>query len=801
MRALFCSSLLACSVMSAAVLIKIPNGDFEQEGQFWQIRDQGMSRIIPEAACHGKYGLRIVDDSEERGSEMQSQQLPIKAERVYRLDFMARSTGNSQGVGIYLQFYDAEGNCMTTQRDRSEMIYTFQAGADWAPFRVMVQAPAKAATFALRIHSFNAELAQADLDDFALWELSEEEVAAVPRRDIMIFSSHPSANIDAMRQIVPREDFLARLSQVRSSPHPRLFADGERFAELKALALEEGIHQRLRDRYLFLADGLLEVPPCERVMTGRRLLGISRLALYRISTLALSYRISGNVLYRDRCLEEMRAVASFSDWNPKHFLDVAEMTLALATGYDWLYDEMSPADRALCADAIISKGLKSTALNAHWVTATNNWGAVCHAGMIAGALAVAELDPDIAEQRLYSALCNLAIPMRAYAPRGNYPEGPGYWEYGTGFNVLALAMITEAFGTDFGLAELPGFRETGRYNDYLSGPSGFMFNYADSGRGRRRSQSVVWWFARYFQEPELVASYERAALERLSASRGKINASRNNGWFRAFEYLWVFPEGEAERQAAQALPLVWDGQGSVPIVVMRNSWDDDMATYVGLKGGSPRASHGHMDIGSFVLDAGRTRWALDLGAESYHRLESMGVGLWNSRQDGDRWRLFRLNNFSHNTLTIDGQLQIAASSSPVLSVQSDPAEALLDLSPAYAHDCESATRRVRLDADGSVTMTDEISGLKPGVTVVWGLTTNQKIHAQDEQSVTLSDGKQQFRISHGAGKGQWRVIDVRQPQPEFRGDSQNANCHRVELHCQAAQDGKMNIVVQLGLLK
>ena len=32
-------------------------------------------------------------------------------------------------------------------------------------------------------------------------------------------------------------------------------------------------------------------------------------------------------------------VLSFTDWHPKHFLDVAEMTTALALSYDWLYHD------------------------------------------------------------------------------------------------------------------------------------------------------------------------------------------------------------------------------------------------------------------------------------------------------------------------------------------------------------------------------------------------------------------------------------------------------------------------------
>ena len=53
---------------------------------------------------------------------------------------------------------------------------------------------------------------------------------------------------------------------------------------------------------------------------------------------------------------EMKAVAAFPDWNPSHFLDVAEMTNALAIGYDWLYDDLTPTDRATIRAAIVEAG-------------------------------------------------------------------------------------------------------------------------------------------------------------------------------------------------------------------------------------------------------------------------------------------------------------------------------------------------------------------------------------------------------------------------------------------------------------
>lgn len=47
------------------------------------------------------------------------------------------------------------------------------------------------------------------------------------------------------------------------------------------------------------------------------------------------------------------------DWNPSHFFDVAEIAAAVATGYDWLYQTLTPERRTMCEQAIIEKALKT----------------------------------------------------------------------------------------------------------------------------------------------------------------------------------------------------------------------------------------------------------------------------------------------------------------------------------------------------------------------------------------------------------------------------------------------------------
>lgn len=55
--------------------------------------------------------------------------------------------------------------------------------------------------------------------------------------------------------------------------------------------------------------------------------------------------------------------------------------------------------------------------------------------------------------------CLLTNPkaLSAYGPDGGYPEGFHYWGYGTSFQVLLIAALESALGTDAGLSEYPGF--------------------------------------------------------------------------------------------------------------------------------------------------------------------------------------------------------------------------------------------------------------------------------------------------------------------------------------------------------
>jgi len=574
--------------------------------------------------------------------------------------------------------------------------------------------------------------------------------------------------------------------------HPLLFADRDTFEALRREAQADGLAKRALGRLAADAERLLALPPAKRELEGRRLLGVSRLVLSRISSLAMAFRLTGNPAYRDRAAAEMLAVAAFTDWNPSHFLDVAEMTLAMAVGYDWLYHDLDDATRQTVADAILEKGLRTSLKHTGWVRASNNWGQVCHAGMLAGALALMDRHEALAAEIAHRAVVNLPRSMHAFAPNGCYPEGPGYWSYGTDFNVLAIALLEGVLKSDYGLTELPGFKATADYPDLVTGPSGMTFNYADGGMGRD-TDCAIWWFAKRLGRPDLLAYFERDAFLRYCDARPKPSATRAGNRLFAFTLFWLQPLPE---NLAPRAPLNWSSGGSVPITIQRSSWDNASALFVGLKAGSPSAPHGHMDAGSFVLDARGVRWAYDIGAESYHGIESRKMNLWSPAQDSDRWRIFRLSSLSHNTLVIDGQLQLAKGKATVRSFRDAPdSEAVLDLSPVYTN-AASVIRSGTLLADGTYRLTDTLKGLRPGAVVRWGMVTKASLGPGPgrEGTLTLSESGKRLRLAalHDPATV-WKTYEVAKPPAPW--DSPNKGMVMVGFEAVAPDSGELTLAV------
>ena len=293
------------------------------------------------------------------------------------------------------------------------------------------------------------------------------------------------------------------------APHPRLLLrGGEEVAVRERIAAEPEV--ALADSIILAACGqMLGQPPVERVKIGKRLLHVSREALKRIFYLSYVWRIHGGEAYAERAVQEMMAVCRFKDWNPTHYLDVGEMTMAVAIGYDWLYPVLTQAQRDSVAAAVRRMAFETSRNRKHawFYGSNNNWNQVCNAGLSFGAIALYEACPDEADALLGKCLETIPQPLGAYSPEGGYPEGYNYWGYGTSFQVMLLAALESAYGTDFGLLDDAGagFLRTGEFLRMMSTPIGHCYNFYDSGRWAS-FQYMQAYFGRVSGDPSLLGT-------------------------------------------------------------------------------------------------------------------------------------------------------------------------------------------------------------------------------------------------------------------------------------------------------
>ena len=570
--------------------------------------------------------------------------------------------------------------------------------------------------------------------------------------------------------------------------HPRiLLFEGEEKAILEQI--ETGgtwgkIHSVIMDE----CENLLQQEPLERIQIGRRLLSTSREYLRRVFYLSYAYRMTGDERFSGHAERHLLKAAGFSDWNPTHFLDVAEMTMALAIGYDWLFDELQDTSKQIIKEAIVKKGLEpSYNEDYNWfLQAEHNWNQVCNAGMTFGALAIREDHPGLADSVINRAFETIPLAMHDYRPDGAYPEGYGYWGYGTSFNVVFLSAVEKALGTDRELSASPGFLKTAGFLQHMLAPSNVCYNWGDCG-ARGNLNPAMFWFAAKNNDPSLLWS-ERKFLETDDFSRFARN--------QFLPVLMIWGKNIPLDQIQAPASKVWMGQGKNPVCLMRTSWTDPDAIYLGFKAGSPSVNHGHMDVGSFMMEADGIRWVADFGSQNYESLESKGMSIFGRTQDAERWTIFRLNNYAHSTLTINDELQKVEGYAKIdrHSEQDDFMFAVSDISSLYNGLLKKAIRGTGIKDGKYIVVRDEVETNDKPAKVRWNLVTPADVELGKNGAILTRDGETLYLMVQGPGNIKMKTWSTA-PTNDY--DTENPGTIMVGFECTLAANTSESFEVLL----
>lgn len=500
-------------------------------------------------------------------------------------------------------------------------------------------------------------------------------------------------------------------SVLEKSKHPRLIAGEQEFKEyVKAVNRVKNKPLATMHKALMLsADDLVKNPDKHRFVYKKdkagRITGKGPSDFYKFTAvLAYAYRYSKNIDYVLAEERFIKQILEYPDWVPDHFLNTAHFAGAFALAYDWMYKALDPALKKQMIKMIQDYCFAPAKIDKYavWRRMTNNHNQVDNCHLVCTAIATYECHPEEARYLILDAIkTNPACQAQMYSPDGNYPEGPGYWRYGTQHEVIMLTALQKTFGSTFGLDEIPGFSRTGEFALYVQGNTRKWFNFQDS-NARQPQLPELWYFAWKakdysiaFREIEYLLKSDRAYVSNLFAP-----------------FYALYAKDYDDKEVTPPSARVFGGRGNTPVVLARTGWGSK-DLFLGVKGGRANFTHGHMDAGSFVFDAYGVRWASELDHKPYSKdevgLKKLGASLWKRYQGEVRWRIMSNDNHFHNTLTVNDKEHVFNGITSLEEIIDEPARigGRFNMSAAF-FDLEKAERTAVIRDDSYLEVTDVI---------------------------------------------------------------------------------------------
>lgn len=553
----------------------------------------------------------------------------------------------------------------------------------------------------------------------------------------------------------------ALLMQAGQPEHPYLFFTDAELSKQRELARNDAELQAVQDLIVDTADRILSQPLISYALDGAnlRIPGIHDFANDQVPYLVLAYRLSGDKRYADRCWRQMEALLEWPDWGAyRHFLDTGIGAKGCAMIYDGLYDYLSESQRTA-----LYQGTRRLALEPglsqmkggkavwRWYASKDNWNGICHGGLIDAALAMYDRDPAFCADVITQAVNRLPLYIRSFDPDGASVEGMMYWSYGLSNTMLSLEAMQRNLGTTFGLSDSPGFRQTGWFPYKMAGPVGSA-SFGDDFLyySPEKKYLSYFWFARHFRDPDLAKTHYLACLQKNAANPVKFNS-----WL---DYLYYDPQLVASGSSSN-IPESGYLRGVEYLFLREDSSDD--AFYIGIHAGDNNASHGHLDAGTFFIQANGQNFAAgSLGTTSPYPADYFDTAKPGYTDAGGD-RVQTTGRFSYYRTRAEGKSVVVIN--PDARPEQDPKGVaavvrqgrdshLLDLSQCYSRDVTAYRRGVAIDrARRAVIVQDEFTLRNPGSTVYWLMHTSAipgYSVAPDKRSVTLTqEGRQVvFRI-------------------------------------------------------
>ena len=465
-------------------------------------------------------------------------------------------------------------------------------------------------------------------------------------------------------------------------PHPRVLLNDTGLAALRVSIAAHSEHANYVAQLLAGSLDLLTRPPtpysnCTVVGACRNAAvfgsgpGTGYLDVGSASTImvtcAFLHRLNGTAgrtPWANRAIAELLHVAREWPhwyWPVGQALERSEVAWGAAVAYDWLFELLSPTERADVETAIgtlaLDTRMRDEREGAWWITDSlaANWGINANAPLLGAAVALIDV-PEwtaTATAAISAITAALPTPVALWEPEGVWAEGVAYSNYALlslsqGCEALAAAGMPPALGACDWLGTARGPCAAGRAVLLSSGPTGNIHNFGDC-HVETTVSGVLFYASRVCEEP----GYAAAARAIRAAGGAKLE-----------DVLYFSADGSAADWSNLLPSAVTLARGSprTHVAMLRSSlwsWGGPAAsnaTWIALKGGdnayhsSAANNHGHIDVGSFVFEALGVRWAIDLGPDAYDYPLLAYFGRF-------RHAYYFVSSAAHNVLRFDDDAQ------------------------------------------------------------------------------------------------------------------------------------------------
>jgi hypothetical protein len=379
-----------------------------------------------------------------------------------------------------------------------------------------------------------------------------------------------------------------RLDVAAPGPHPYvLFSSGD--VSTLVAKTSDPVARGMWDSIIRDADSYAaEDPNAPASDSGKR---HGRRRSGRIRTLSFAYAVTHDVKYANAAIQHLVAFSQEDSWYEENseMLVTAAAICTMGLAYDWLYDLLTPDQRALIREAMITHGLEPIAQATekkawwtHWYRC--NWGAVIYGQAGIAAMALLPDEPRAADWVRLSQR-KIWLYLQSLGDDGGWGESGTYGAYAWSNAIQFMDAQRHVTGADF--FDNPTLRLLPYWLITLREPAGKNYvPFADCNRGNGNTVAVLLRLAREYRDGR--AQY--LARQMMGGEGGPDTLA----------FLWYDPTVEPKQLVDLPLDKVFP---SLDWAFLRSKWEDPEATLFAMKGGQEDWDHHHHDIGSFALYA------------------------------------------------------------------------------------------------------------------------------------------------------------------------------------------------------